>query len=614
MLKNLKIAAKLAVGFGLVLALFGSAVFFSWVSISAVQKEIAFLQQISKSLDLANHTRNTVSWIRAGIRDLHYSESEEDIKTLQDRISELQERIDAIKKLYAEQPRLTALAGASDMETALRNGVANLDKLVNLLRRKAVAINKLDEDIEKFQTSFNEVIALQYKVTYAGINEIVRNLVSSVGSNKVMNMTSSLKRNVYRIKTGDELTARLLTIAWQYEKGMMNDDLEILNNVTKLINDLDKAVVEFANSAGDADVKNKLDSLHGEFQTFKSSFADVLTAYQETTPLFQAFLQDALTLDEIADNMTNSGVQGLTNVAENCYDSLAKAVLLMIALAAAAIIIGLAIAFLIAGAIRKPLARVVELVTNARNGDMSIIRDDFDYEGHDELGNLGDSLSEMFGALRTAIIEIHDNADASTEKAATMHDDAAANLEGANKVRKAVSDAVKLMEKNSSSLQESNAGTEEMSAASLTSAQAATDCAEFIANVTQVANTATKTVEDAIANMAVLQDKTNESGEKLQSLVDAVDKMNEFIGVITSIADQTNLLALNAAIEAARAGEAGRGFAVVAESVRKLAEESGRAADSVHGLMGALQDGARNTKNASDATAELLIQTVEKAI
>ncbi|MBR1486363.1 MAG: methyl-accepting chemotaxis protein, partial [Synergistaceae bacterium] len=141
----------------------------------------------------------------------------------------------------------------------------------------------------------------------------------------------------------------------------------------------------------------------------------------------------------------------------------------------------------------------------------------------------------------------------------------------------------------------------------------ATDCAEFIANVTHVADSAAKTVEEAIANMALLQDKTNESGEKLQSLVDSVDKMNEFIGVITSIAAQTNLLALNAAIEAARAGEAGRGFAVVAESVRKLAEESGRAADSVHGLMGNLQAGALNTKTASDATAELLVQTVDKA-
>ena len=244
---------------------------------------------------------------------------------------------------------------------------------------------------------------------------------------------------------------------------------------------------------------------------------------------------------------------------------------------------------------------------------MSITRDDFNYRGKDELNQLGDALSDMFGSLRTAIREIHDNADDSTEKATTMHDDAAANLDGANKVRKAVSDAVKLMEKNSSSLQQCNAGTEEMSAASLTSAQAATDCAEFIANVTQVANTATKTVEDAIANMAVLQEKTNESGEKLQSLVDSVDKISEFIGVITSIADQTNLLALNAAIEAARAGEAGRGFAVVAESVRKLAEESGRAADNVKSLMGDLQDGARNTKEASNATTELLIQTVEKA-
>ncbi|MBR1486341.1 MAG: methyl-accepting chemotaxis protein, partial [Synergistaceae bacterium] len=244
---------------------------------------------------------------------------------------------------------------------------------------------------------------------------------------------------------------------------------------------------------------------------------------------------------------------------------------------------------------------------------MTIVRDDFHYEGHDELGHLGDALSDMFLALRTAISDIRDNANTSTDKASTMHEDATANLDGANKVREAVANTVKLMETNSASLEQSNAGTEEMSAASMTSAQAATDCAEFISNVTGVANTATQAVQDAIANMTVLQEKTTESGEKLQGLVDSVDKIGEFIGVITSIADQTNLLALNAAIEAARAGEAGRGFAVVAESVRKLAEESGRAADSVRGLMSDLQDGARNTKSASDATAELLIQTVEKA-
>ena len=147
----------------------------------------------------------------------------------------------------------------------------------------------------------------------------------------------------------------------------------------------------------------------------------------------------------------------------------------------------------------------------------------------------------------------------------------------------------------------------------MTSAQAATDCAEFISNMTSVTNKAVDTVKEAIANIVVLQKKTKESGIKLQELVENSNKISEFIGDITSIADQTNLLALNAAIEAARAGEAGRGFAVVAESVRKLAEESSRAAENVRGLIETLQTSVRETKTSSDETAVLLDETTEKA-
>jgi methyl-accepting chemotaxis protein len=59
------------------------------------------------------------------------------------------------------------------------------------------------------------------------------------------------------------------------------------------------------------------------------------------------------------------------------------------------------------------------------------------------------------------------------------------------------------------------------------------------------------------------------------------ERVGDFVEAVSRIARQTNLLALNAAIEAARAGEHGRGFAVVAEEVRKLAEESGRAAKEI---------------------------------
>ena len=147
----------------------------------------------------------------------------------------------------------------------------------------------------------------------------------------------------------------------------------------------------------------------------------------------------------------------------------------------------------------------------------------------------------------------------------------------------------------------------------MTAAQAATDCAEFISHTTQISNHAVETVQETIQDMELLFKKSEESGEKLQDLVSSVEQISGFVGVITSIADQTNLLALNAAIEAARAGEAGRGFAVVAEEVRKLAEESGRAASSVRGLIDTLQTGARETMDSSTQSSELLTATMKKA-
>jgi methyl-accepting chemotaxis protein len=266
-----------------------------------------------------------------------------------------------------------------------------------------------------------------------------------------------------------------------------------------------------------------------------------------------------------------------------------------------------------AGRIVKPVRKVAALAKRAGEGDLTITREEFHITRQDELGEMADSLAAMIRSQGETVLQIRLAAqgvsaasDALVELSKRVEDET-------DSVNESMEKASELSESNSAAIEETTAGVQEVASSAQSIAHAAVEGSQAGSLAGETAAASVEKVNLMVRDLGVVGEKSAESVQAISQLAEAVKNIAGFVTTITGIADQTNLLALNAAIEAARAGEAGRGFAVVAEEVRKLAEESNKAAGEVAKLMEELQHNTKNSIAVTEEAGEILNKTVHEA-
>lgn len=232
--------------------------------------------------------------------------------------------------------------------------------------------------------------------------------------------------------------------------------------------------------------------------------------------------------------------------------------------------------------INSRVEKLLPAVEAASKGDLTIQIED---NKGDSFAKLVNAFNEMRMSLRLLVTDIIGAMDTLSQSAQGI----ATSAEEMNSTTEQVSSTIQeiahgaqnqshQIEKGSMEIKNLTGKVKEISGVS-------DDIIDTISLVEMVSSKGGEAAVNANAKMQAINEVTNVSAENVKTLGERSKEISKIVDVISNIAEQTNLLALNAAIEAARAGEHGKGFAVVAEEVRKLAEDSSRAADRISSMI-----------------------------
>jgi len=265
--------------------------------------------------------------------------------------------------------------------------------------------------------------------------------------------------------------------------------------------------------------------------------------------------------------------------------------MIILILLSALSVLGVLLSFFIGRGISKPVVALANLLKGIANLDLTQKVPETLLNKKDETGSLARDVQTLSEALIHSINSIHSVMQKLRQSSTQLETLSQTQWSSSQEMTVQSRNVEEHAQNTSAAIEEVTSGVEEVAA----SAQSVSKTAQELAD--QNGQTYAKSLEGGeqinrvVSQIATASKQTSNTAGLVKKMAEKAENVQTIVETIASIAGQTNLLALNAAIEAARAGEAGRGFAVVAEEIRKLAEESNKAAYDIASILkGVVQD------------------------